>query len=406
MMKKTLLATTALLSVAYAGTTLAQESMVMAPQGADASLGGFYEFGINSFSQSVDTDADGLPLDEMRTYGDSELFLSFSRTSDTGLEYGMDVQMEIVNGGESIPNEDDQTDVDEASIYLGGPWGRFVIGNNDPASDSFLTYLGAAGSYGQDDAQQLPKTLYLNRGGRFNATDTGNTTSRLVQPFALNPSYDDGSKIAYFSPDLDGFRFGVSWEDTGDEDDDISYGGQYTGSLGDWGELTFRAAYRDDTNLAVTSDKAAEYEIPLGARETHESVSYGFELDFFDDFTAIAGYSKIDRFLLGAGDADFDHRIRTIGYGIGYQINRDLYVAYYVADSEAKNAGGFGGDQDGEFASISASYVFTPGLSLDVSYNTFEMTQTVVNGGGEGQPNDGKYVNEGEEVVVEIEAAF
>ena len=54
-MKKIVLATTALVSVAYAGSALAQESMVMFPQGADASIGGFYEFGYQSYTDDDET---------------------------------------------------------------------------------------------------------------------------------------------------------------------------------------------------------------------------------------------------------------------------------------------------------------------------------------------------------------
>ncbi|MCG8624105.1 MAG: porin [Proteobacteria bacterium] len=399
MMKKTLLATTALISVAYAGSTLAQESMVMAPQGTDASLGGFYEFGYNSFSQSAEIGPDNRTLDESRTYGDSELFLSFSRTSDAGLEYGMDVQMEIVNGGESVPNSGGQGDVDEASMYIAGPFGRFVIGNNDPASDSFLTWLGTAGSYGQDDVQNgLPDYIFRANGNRVVAESDGtnylNARAVRVKPFAVNPSYDDGSKIAYFSPDLDGFRFGASWEDTGDEDDDISYGGELTRGVGDWGDLTVRFAYRDDSDRVVET----------GQVETDESVSYGAELTLWDDIDITLGYAKIDNFRLGAPDPtdDFDHRIRTTAGGVGYQVNDRLYVSYFSAESEAKNHLGEGGDQEGEFSSISASYEFAPGLSFALSFNTFEITETVRTGANAGD----KYSNEGDEVVSELEVSF
>lgn len=398
MMKKTLLATTALISVAFAGSTLAQESMVMAPQGTDASLGGFYEFGYNSFSQSASIGPDNRTLDESRTYGDSELFLSFSRSSDTGLEYGMDVQMEIVNGGQSVPNSGNQHDVDEASMYIAGPFGMFVIGNNDPASDAFQTWIGTAGSYGQDDVQNgVPDFIFPVVGGRAVVESDGaaymDTRPVKVKPFAVNPSYDDGSKIAYFSPDLSGFRFGMSWEDTGDEDDDISYGVEFSNGIGDWGDLTVRGAYRDDSDRVVST----------GQVTTDESVSYGAELTVWDDIVFTLGYAKIDNFRLGSpgGTNDFDDRIRTTAAGVSYQVNDRLYVSYFAAESEAKNHLGEGGDQEGEFSSISASYEFAPGLSFALSFNTFEITETVVTGN-----QVGKYLNEGDELVSELEVSF
>ena len=161
-MKKIVLATTALVSVAYAGSALAQESMVMFPQGAEASIGGFYQFGYGSY-QDDEEEADDLGADS-GSHTDTELFIFFSRTTDNGLTFGMDVQLEagtaagnsdftsskVVDGDDGVTGEVAiPGSSDEASLYIQGDFGRIVLGDNDRASDDFQTYAPThAGTYG------------------------------------------------------------------------------------------------------------------------------------------------------------------------------------------------------------------------------------------------------------------
>ena len=209
-MKKIVLATTALVSVAYAGSALAQESMVMSPQGADASLGGFYEFGYTNYTDKDLKDDNGA---DSGSYSDSEIFISFSRTTDNGLTFGMDAQLESITTDDKAP-----TNTDEAWLYIQGDFGEILLGENDHASDSFQTWAPTHdGSYGQDDGQEYPQFA-----DGLAATETNEATSDTptrIQTFAGNPSYNDSVKITYLTPDFSGFRFGVSWEDSRNQDD-------------------------------------------------------------------------------------------------------------------------------------------------------------------------------------------
>ena len=150
-MKKIVLATTALVSVAYAGSALAQESMVMGPQGAEAAIGGFYEFSYKSYTDDDDDrDDDGA---DSGSYGDSEISLSFSRTTDNGLTFGLDVQLETSTTDDGAPGN-----ADESWLYIQGDFGEILLGENDRASDSFQTWAPThAGTWGQDDGQAGPQ---------------------------------------------------------------------------------------------------------------------------------------------------------------------------------------------------------------------------------------------------------
>ena len=83
-MKKVLLATTAITAISLAGIASAQESQMMSAGGNTLSIGGYYEFGYASASDDLDVN-DG---SDSKTYGESELFIDFSTTADSGLPMG------------------------------------------------------------------------------------------------------------------------------------------------------------------------------------------------------------------------------------------------------------------------------------------------------------------------------
>jgi hypothetical protein len=305
-MKKIVLATTALVSVALAGPVLAQESMVMGPQGADASIGGYYEFRQTDYSENAGIDGSS---------SDAEIFISFSRVSESGLEFGVDWQLEAITGatdtfGSAVTN------ADEASMYVAGEFGRVVFGENDHAHDSFQTWAPThAGSIGQDDAS--------NFGG-----------------WAGNATYNDAAKVAYFSPNLGGFNFGFSWQDKGD-DTEISVGGAYSQALSNDMDLTIRAASHD--NGADGMDEKS-------------SLSFGATLAL-GDLTLTAANVESE-----AGGVEAEN---LSGVGIGYGISDELSVGAYFAEQG-----------DDEWNSFSAEYVIAQGLTASVARNGQETNST------------------------------
>ena len=373
-MKKIVLATTALVSVAYAGSVLAQESMVMGPQGASAELGGYYEFGYQSYEDDTDGDSAGA---DSGSYSDTELAISFSRTTDNGLTFGMDVELETGTGTDN--------NTDEASLYIQGDFGRIVLGENDRASDSFHTWAPThAGSYGSDDGNEAPQF----QGG----------VDSYVKAFAGNPSYDDSVKIAYFTPDFSGFSFGVSWEDSqsstnGDdsylttaaylesissdakpeeisnEEADISVGASYSADLGDDLSLTFNIGADDNSE-----DGADE----------RSSIAYGVRADWRDLSLTLAHASYEEGEETGA---------ETTGFGVGYQINDKLSVGGYYANADHDVL-----DQSADIVSLSAGYTIAAGLSATIAWNQFDLSGV--------DASDDKIENEGQEALFEVQVQF
>ena len=385
-MKKIVLATTALVSVAYAGSALAQESMVMGPQGADASIGGFYEFGYRSYTDDDDEDANGA---DSESYGDTEIFISFSRTTDNGLTFGMDVQLEsgtsagnsdftsskVVDGDDGVTGEVAiPGNSDEASLYIQGDFGQIILGEDNRASDSFQTWAPThAGTYGQDDGNKGPRFYDGARSADDPATDgvdESKPPSAEVKTFAGNPSYEDSSKIIYFTPDFSGFRFGVSWADSGDsgEEADISLGASYSADLGDM-DLTLNVA---------TSDNGEDGD------DEESSIAYGVAVSWHDLSLTLSHTRFEDGEETGA---------ETTGFGVGYQINDKLSVGGYFA-----NADNDAEDQSADIVSLSAGYTIAPGLSATLAWNQFDLSGL--------DHDDNKIENEGQEAIFEVEVSF
>lgn len=307
-MKKIILATTALVSVA--GSALAQESMVMGPMGAEAHLGGFYEYRYTDYSDGLSSSA-----------ADAEIFISFSTATENGLEFGVDWQLQ---GSESNGAGGDapENNVDEASLYVAGEFGRVVFGENDHASDSFQTWAPThAGSIGQDDA--------TNFGG-----------------WAGNAQYSDTAKIAYFSPSFSGFAFGISWQEAMADDDDAAV----------TGGLSYSVNVTDSMDVTLN---AASFNNGKDMNEEDSSMSYGATFGL-GDFAVTLANVDYDAISYETGASAPDTASRT-GLGLGYTISDDLSVGAYFAEQ---------GDK--EWNSFSAQYVIASGLTASLARNGVE----------------------------------
>ena len=348
-------ATAALISVALAGPVLAQESMVMAPQGSDASLNGYYRFGLSSTGDrqhDLSPEAKralrerGFITQDFRHFGDSELAIDFSRASDSGLEYGIHTDLNLVHKGFSTANNggDQQNDVEEAWGYITTPsHGTFLFGNTDHVANDFQTRLGAEGSYGQNDHFHHPalvvvdnNVFYVNRvdldpGATItipdlNATPTIDAVNArtilgdgvhfdlLAQPFVGIDHSDSvngfGSKVAYYSPDFNGWQFAYSWEDSGDLEGDASIGASYTTDILRQADLTLRYGYldfatqgsvgaitgfNDATDPANINNQGQLSGPSFSTHQTADSEVYTYGVEFkLDDLTLTAAHLQSD----------------------------------------------------------------------------------------------------------------
>ena len=149
-MKKILYATTAIAAVSAISAANAQESSMMSAAGNDLSIGGYYEFGYASGSDDRGGEENGA---DTFTYGESELYIDFETTSDTGLTYGVQLDLEVVNGSRHAVDGGDPNNTDEASIYVSGNFGTINLGHDDYASSLYNIWAPThEGSISQDDS--------------------------------------------------------------------------------------------------------------------------------------------------------------------------------------------------------------------------------------------------------------
>ena len=132
---------------------------------------------------------------------DNEIIFKFGTKTDTGLGYGIVVEL--------ATDADSNAVVDESSMYIEGSMGKVVLGGNDAVTDNF--------GIGEQDI--------------MDEEVTGTYTSATIQSNAGENSYGaDLTKASYFTPTFGGFQAGVSFYDSGaaGTTDSTSYGASYT----------------------------------------------------------------------------------------------------------------------------------------------------------------------------------
>ena len=187
-MRKLLLGTTAL---AAAATLTANTAL------ADVTISGSYEFKYLSTSSNNST-LDGTTM----AHGDTDMVVNFTSKTDSGLDltfrYDIGAVGSTDGGGLTI---------DEASLAIGGGFGKVILGMDDDAADS----------YNIDEMDLIAEEP--------SATMTSSSIS-------LNSaiSSDDAMKVSYHLPAMGGLTAGVSHTDrsAAGGTDTTSYGAKYS----------------------------------------------------------------------------------------------------------------------------------------------------------------------------------
>lgn len=191
-MKKVLLSSAALATLAFAAPAFAQEE-----SGVKLDLGGHFKgYGVY-VDQDENTGEEARSLDILR---DTEVHFSGETTLDNGLTVGAHVEAEADDG--------DSFAVDESYAYFSGSWGRVNFGAEDGAA--FLLQVAApSADSNYDGIRQFVQPLNT-------AVLAGGQTT------ALSATYDDGldydqdvsgksDKLTYLTPVFSGFQAGVSY---------------------------------------------------------------------------------------------------------------------------------------------------------------------------------------------------
>ena len=433
-MKKILYATTAIAAVSAISAANAQESAMMSAAGNDLSIGGYYEFGYASRSDDRAGDDNGA---DSFTYGDSELYIDFETTSDSGLTYGVQLDFEVVSGSRHVESGPAKN-AEESSIYVSGNFGTIHLGHDDYASTSYNiwapTHEGSLGQdnsihglrYGEGAALRFidldTATAAANRAA-FAAGDnvdigmtemqaatalartimSDNTTAdqefaeelaaavfvddngtdvlrglqqdiNLAHTASLTQS-DDNAKISYHSPNLGGLSFGASFADSdSSENSPTAFGASFTGSVD---KIPFVGG--------GFSYKLAGWQLGNGADDLEETSTTHLGVNIgIGDLTLTAAQ------LSGDISETTEDEVETLEFGIGYAVHDSLSVGFSTADASNNDT-----DAEGTFQSVSVEYSIAPGLKTTAAYNQYEVER-----------NEHLIANNGSELVWQVEFAF
>jgi len=285
-MKKILLATSALAGVALSAQ-VAQAQITV-------TLGGYTEFFFGYYDDDAPT-----PTGQGRTDREfeleTEIVVRADGKADNGLLYGGKVELQNSTIGSTADARGIGTD--EASVYLGGTWGRLELGDFDGAADTLKIYAPLIGVEQLDgdyvDFISVPGTA----GGPF-----ANTAVFGAQPaFGIFvPDSGDATKAMYITPRFAGFQAGVSYtpesgseaqevvafENTKAYSDFFEFGANYTGEFAGFGVALSAtgsiASGRDATPAAIALEDFFAY--GFGAQIKYAGFALGGNWVEADDF--------------------------------------------------------------------------------------------------------------------------
>ncbi|EWY40669.1 hypothetical protein N825_35165 [Skermanella stibiiresistens SB22] len=230
-MRNILLATTALAAVV--GFTSAANAQMK------VTLGGYTEFFAAIYDNNVSAVGTQQSGTEREFQLETEILIKADGKADNGLLYG--AKVELQNG---IPTAGTTgIGTDEASVYIGGSWGRLELGDFDGAADTLSIYAPLVGIESIDgDGIDFLAVNGVSFAGKTGTFEVGRTPWGAA---IKAPDSSDATKIMYLTPRVAGFQGGFSYtpengdeaqnvianKNTRDYTDFLEFGINYTGEF-------------------------------------------------------------------------------------------------------------------------------------------------------------------------------
>jgi len=300
---------------------------------ADVSISAFSEAHYTEISDDQTTAIDGVLSMSQNIY------FSFSESADNGLSFGLDTEIQVDG---NTNNTDANTE--ESKAHVSGDFGTVVFGSED-AADVLMRVGGNAGMNNTASGGDAFAGFAYKNGGTVSA------------PTGTQVGNDDGGKIVYKSPSMAGFSFAASWDDGDSGESDTAFGAKYATEMGGV-SVTIGAGVYDSGESTDTNEKAnAGIALSMGDLSVgynQSSSKTGTTADF--QVSQVSGnYVLNDNVTIGAG--------------------------YTKGDDDIAN-----GDEI-ELVEFGIAYSIAPGLSFNLGYGSFEVTDT----DNTSNSNDGSY---------------
>ncbi|WP_336079744.1 porin [Thalassospira sp. CH_XMU1448-2] len=329
-MKKILVASSALVAVAFAGQAQASEKISL-------SVSGF----MNQHVGYADVDKN---LGNRHNFQQSNTEVHFkgATTLDNGIEVGASIELEGEVAG-----------VDEQYLYINGGFGQVKLGSEDGAANDMVISAPKAGAISPNDDD-------FTNWGANNTADVWTDAS------------SDDMKITYYTPSLGGFRAGVSYTDStasegsdakelsGFEKSVLSAGAEYRG---DFDGVSFAISAAGES----TSPREGSSAITNYNPKTGKSYAIGTNVGF-GNFTVGGsfGHSDEDFNATRATAGTVSGATEKTGYDLGVSYSMDaatVALTYAYTDREA-----YAGSASGNLVRNASSDLEVQGVSLGMNY--------------------------------------
>ena len=307
-MRKLLLGTTA---IAAAATLSANAAL------ADVSVSGGYEFIYSSQDSGIASS--GSSFDSFAS--DSDVKISFTNKTDSGLTIGMHMAMQSAG-------------YDETSMTISGGFGKIQLGDDDGAGDQLTRTAhdilgpGALNDHGGD-------------------VKVGSTTLADDNADLMN-DIDDVANITYIMPSMGGLTIGASYRDAGagtaNNDDETVVAAKYAFESG----AVKGSLHYGTNNIGGTT---------AGAGSLNSS-SMGLDVS-----------SGPFRAVIAKAESDTTTALTTevTDYGVQYNVGNGLTLAAVGTQIEANT-----GTETSDVTSVSARYTIASGLEASLTYHDYD----------------------------------
>jgi hypothetical protein len=299
----------------------------------DVSVGGYY----NSMAYSVDSDNTGVDYKDLSFQEDAEIIFKGKTRSDTGIEYGFQVQLEASTTADQV---------DEHYIYVKGGFGKIIVGAENSAA-----YL-----------MQVSAPSFLGWKTYDNNFETWSEVAKYEKPIHDNYSAD-ANKFTYVTPKVNGFQIGLSFTPSGENSGGAGAGSGnmlLTENASKHQDImSYGVSYSGDMNGVKIETSYTYEEGEKGGRDDSE-YAVGLQLGF-GDFSVGGHYFEADE---PNGD---DWEITTLG--VAYKMGATT-IGLSLHDQEDAKAGQV--NDSTKITVVGGSTKLTDGVKLTYSYEAVE----------------------------------
>ncbi|HBU98397.1 porin [Thalassospira lucentensis] len=325
-MKKILVASSALVAVAFAGQASASEKISL-------SVGGYMEQWAGVASQ------DDAYASRNAFQSDTEVHFKGSTTLDNGIEIGAAIEIEAQGGTGNH--------VDEQYLYVNGGFGQIKLGAEDGAAADMATLAPSTGAVVAQD------------GDLGNWVDLSTPNANYLGAGSTGGASNDAKRVTYYTPVLGGFRAGVSYADSinsetnntvTDNNSRVSVGVEYIGDF-------------DGVSLKVSAvgedDQASE------GQWWHTGAQVGF-----GNFTVGGSYGVQDSELNAGVSTANDQEVTGYDLGVSYAMDAATVSATYYSEEEEQGTGA--GEDELDVVALGLNYTLGAGVEWKSSVFWFD----------------------------------